>query len=263
MGDGAIRCLAVYRLPDKILVAIYTPPHVAEAPVCAVIKKILGANATGVHPRLTVTDREQGAIHYEADSAAMFVAVTSPDYPQRTAFRAIGELRARFTSGLSDALAGAVEGGLSKSARPLLSELCSRYAEASSVDTTLRVLGQVDEVRGIMGESIQSLLHTHENLEVLEDRSEALRDNAKTFRKTARAVKTVQVRKHRRLQSISCLFLLVAVAVAAAPLIIIYWDDILAFLRTMLPPDLASNGTEAGSGDEGGSADSSGLERRT
>ena len=40
----------------------------------------------------------------------------------------------------STALHKAAEGGLSKSAAPMLSELCSKYADAASVDKTLGVM---------------------------------------------------------------------------------------------------------------------------
>ena len=66
-----------------------------------------------------------------------------------------------------------------------MSELCGRFADAASADKTLGVIKQVDEVKGIVGESIQALLATHENLEVLEDRSEALRSATQTKRTAA------------------------------------------------------------------------------
>jgi hypothetical protein len=245
--DGAVRCLAVYRLSDRVLVAMYTPANGAERTCRELISKILNANASAMHPRLTVTDRENGTVHYVTDELAMYVAVCAPDYPQRVAFRAIGELRARFISGLSDALPTAIEGGLSKAARPLLVELCGRYAEAATVDKTLGVQRAVDEVRDIMGESIQALLSTHDSLEVLDDRSEHLREQAQSFRKTTRAVKAQQRSKYRRMQSISCLILIVVVAAAVVPLIILHWDEIIAFLRTMLPPPR----NETISGDDG------------
>lgn len=163
--DGNIKCLAVYRLSDRTMVAIHTPSHAAEAGIRQTIKKMLDANAHALHPRLTVTDREHGAIHYETDPAAMYVAVSTAQYPQRVAFRAIGEMRARFAGGLGDALHKAEEGGLSKSAKPLMVELCGRFADETAVDKTLSVTRQVDEVKGIMGESIQALLQTHEHLE--------------------------------------------------------------------------------------------------
>ena len=168
--SGDLLHLAVYRLCDSIMVANHTTRPDLQASMGETLAKVLEANAQGMHPRLTVT-ASVGSIHYETSRYAVFMAVTSADYPQRTAFKAIGELRQQFEGRLGDELHKAEEGGLSKDTRPLMAELCSKYADPSKVDKTLGVLKQVDEVRGIMGQSIQALLATNEALEVLEDRS--------------------------------------------------------------------------------------------
>ena len=235
-ASSNLKCLAVYRLSDRVMVAMYAADASAEHSIRATIAKVLDANAHDKHPRLTVTDREHGQIHYETDSAAMFLAVTTA-YPQRVAFRAISELRARFTGGLGDALQTALEGGLSRSSRPLMSELCGRFADETKVDKALEVMQQVDDVKGIMGEAIQSLLNTQENLEVLEERGEVLKEQARTFQKTSRTVAQVQRRQNTKFLSYSCIILVVLIIVATVPLVLYYWADIVAFLSGALPPD--------------------------
>ena len=198
-----------------------------EASISGTIDTVLKANAQGMHPRLTVTDREHGCIHYETGRAAMYVAVSPTDYPQRVAFRCIAELRSRFESGLGDALHKAEPGGLSKASKPLMSELCGRFADASKNDKTLRVMKEVDEVKEVVGESIQHLLATHENLEVLEDRSEQLVAQTQQFQRTTKAVRVVQQTKNRRLSYTSCLICLLVIGVGATTLVVMYWDEIL------------------------------------
>ena len=78
-----------------------------------------------------------------------------------------------------------------------------------------------------------------------------LREQATSFHKTSRTVRVVSRSKHRRLQSLSCIVFWVMVAAAAAPLIVLYWDEILAFFGSALPPHEASSG-EAGSGEAQG-----------
>ena len=234
--DGSIKCLAVYRLSDRMMVAIYALGHHTEPAFREVMKKIMSANPSANHPRLTVTDPNLGAIHYETEQDAVFFALTAADYPQRVVFQCIGELRARFNSGLSDALANACEGGLSSSARPLMAELCSRYADAASVDKTLSVTRQVHEVRGIVGETIQALLASQENLEVLEDRSEVLRDQSRAFKKTSHEVKVTQRKKNTRLLSLTCIFIIIGAILVASPFVVMYWDEIVDFFEQMMPP---------------------------
>ena len=258
-SDGNLRALAVCRLRDSTLVAFFPVDSSESASIRATIGKVLEANAHGVHPRLTITDREHGQIHYETDNMAMWIAVTSSTYPQRVAFRAIAEMRARFNSALSDALDTAREGGLSRSARPMMSELCTRFADENKNDRVLSVMKQVEEVRGVMGESITALLHNNETIEVLEDRAEGLKEQARTFQKTSRVVAQVQKRQNKKLLSYMCVILVVLGVVVAAPFVMIYWADIIAFLGGALPPGSnataadGSSGGDAGSGDDAGS----------
>jgi hypothetical protein len=183
---AGVRYLGIYRLADHVGVGSYVHNTPSEEELREKIGQVLAANAAQVHPRLSIPVNDVGTIHYETDRYAMFVAVTAPSYPQRTVFRCLRELRERFDEEL---LHKAEPGGLSKALRPLMAELCTKYADAAAIDKTLNVMTQVDDVKGIVGESIQHLLATHENLEVLEDRSEALREQASTFHKKARATK--------------------------------------------------------------------------
>ena len=64
----------------------------------AVVSRVLAsASAVNQYPRLTVTDREVGAIHYDTSRGFVYLIVTEMDYPQRTAFKCIGALRDSFT----------------------------------------------------------------------------------------------------------------------------------------------------------------------
>ena len=116
---------------------------------------------------------------------------------------------------------------------------------------------RASQVKGIVGETVQHLLATHENLEVLEDRSEALRAGASTFHRQARTVKVRTRSRFRQLRRISCVVLLVLLAVGAAPLIQQHWDVIQPWFASIFPPpepDCSSD--DYGSG--GGSNDSIG-----
>ena len=145
--SGDLLHLAVYRLCDRVKVACFTPRAEDQASIGETVAKVVEANAHAMQPRLTVTS-EHGAIHYETSRYALFVAVTTADYPQRTAFKAVGELRQQFEGSLGDELHKAEEGGLSKRAQELMSGLCGRYADAANVDKTLGVLRQVRAAAG-------------------------------------------------------------------------------------------------------------------
>lgn len=185
VADVGVRYVAIYRLWDHCLLASYAHEQSSASieRYRATVAKVVDAAAKREQPRLTVTDREEGTIHYETDKNTMYVLGCATDYPQRTAFKAIREIRERFESAFEDALHVAVESGLEKQCRPMLSAVCSQYADAQTVDRTLRTLKEVSEVRGIMGEAITSVLATHENIEILEDKAEMLHQTSHVFQR--------------------------------------------------------------------------------
>jgi len=252
---AGVRYLGVYRLCDHVSVASYGHNNHPSEQVETKVAQVLQANAAATHPRLSVTDRDVGTIHYETDQYAMYIAVATNAYPVRTVFKCIGELRSRFLDAMGDALHKAEPGGLTRATRPLMTELCTRYADAASIDKTLGVLRDVDEVQGIVGDSIRHMLATHENLEVLEDRADTLREQASTFHKVSRATRVVAQHKDRRLTSISCIVFLVCIAAVVTPLLIMHSDAVEAWFRSMWPPEeCGSGGEDCGSGSgEGGS----------
>ena len=123
-GDEGVRFVAVARMVDRVVVASYT--HVdkrgeggsSSGQVYAdVLQRVLRSQQTvESNPRLTITDREVGTIHYDTDgNVAIYFAVTAYDYPQRTAFKCLADLKARFQASFGEALHKSAEGGLTRS----------------------------------------------------------------------------------------------------------------------------------------------------
>eukprot|EP00316_Scyphosphaera_apsteinii_P013509 CAMPEP_0119312710 /NCGR_PEP_ID=MMETSP1333-20130426/26966_1 /TAXON_ID=418940 /ORGANISM="Scyphosphaera apsteinii, Strain RCC1455" /LENGTH=206 /DNA_ID=CAMNT_0007317367 /DNA_START=29 /DNA_END=646 /DNA_ORIENTATION=+ len=186
-GDG-LRFLAAGRSCDRVIIASYA--HHSDSAAAqryhAVTQRVLGsANTIERYPRLTVTDRESGTVHYDTDQTCIFLIVTSPEYPQRIAFKCLGELKTRFNEAHGEAVHKSAEGGLTRAGRMLFVEVASRFEEPASVDKATHLLREVGEVKDIMQDSIQDLLATRENLEVLEDKTIQLRSEAATFQRKA------------------------------------------------------------------------------
>ena len=188
-----IRFVAVSRAADRVLVAAYSHKLSSSSkadPFVAVVTRVLGSPQTVEdYPRLTITDREVGTIHYDTSRTCIFLVVTAPDYPQRIAFKCLADLKARFQSSFGEQLHKSAEGGLSKVARQLMTDVCTTFADPASVDRAIGVQRQVDDVKGIMSDSISEMLATRENLEVLEDKTENLRSEAAGFQRKAGALK--------------------------------------------------------------------------
>ena len=93
------RLIAVARLWDKCIVAVHV--HRCGDDAARHLRAVGGQVVKSVstvqaHPRLTITDQKAGTIHYETDEHAIYVLVTEPSYPQRTAFRCLDEFRLSF-----------------------------------------------------------------------------------------------------------------------------------------------------------------------
>ena len=158
-----IRFLAVARQYDRALIASYRHDTLGSKieEQQTLVHKVLGSGrATENHPRLTVTDREHGSLHYDSDREYFYItstpcnstagaryilrltllyacrAVTVPDYPQRAAFKCLGELRERFRGSMGEEAHKAACDGLSKQAPRRYSdprrEPCSRARHPST-----------------------------------------------------------------------------------------------------------------------------------
>lgn len=214
-----VRHCAVGRLSDRAVVANYVHCNQGAMPARfhAVVDKVLRSNRVMDHPRLTITDKEVGTLHYTTDRLAIYIVITAPEYPQRTAFKLLDELRGRFGAQFGDVLADAAENGLTGRAKRTLLELCTLYDDVARVDKAHGVQAQVDEVKGLMAQNISQLLSTHENLEVLEDKTDALRSEAQTFQRQAGDLKRVMLWRNMKLKLIIGVIILCIVGYIAAP----------------------------------------------
>lgn len=168
----AVRFLGVARTWDRVLIAAlrYDANSRSLAEQQALALKVLGSRGTQGHPRLTVTDRDHGSLHYDCDREYFYIVITVPDYPQRLAFKCLKELRERFAANFGGEAQKVASDGLSKQARPLLVEVCEMYEDPLSIDRILNVTKEVDEVRGILHGTINDVLSNADSLEVLEDK---------------------------------------------------------------------------------------------
>ena len=145
-GEG-VRFLAVARMEDRVVVAAYTHGGSSsrEPLHTDVLHKVFRSQKTVTdNPRLTITDRDVGTVHYDTDRSAIFVAITAFEYPQRLAFKCIGEVKTRFQASFGEALHKSAEGGLSKPARQILADVCTMFEDPAAVDKTIGVLRQVE-----------------------------------------------------------------------------------------------------------------------
>merc|ERR1712139_444172 len=124
---GNIRFVAVARRGDaKTMVAsfLYHQGELTAAKYEAVATKVFKSDRIQEYSRLTITDKEAGAVHYDTDKDCMYLVITAPDYPQRTVFKFLEQVQADFKKSFGPQVASAGENQLSKSSKKVFNGLC-------------------------------------------------------------------------------------------------------------------------------------------
>eukprot|EP00735_Rhodelphis_limneticus_P000868 TRINITY_DN113_c0_g1::TRINITY_DN113_c0_g1_i1::g.14376::m.14376 TRINITY_DN113_c0_g1::TRINITY_DN113_c0_g1_i1::g.14376 ORF type:complete len:219 (+),score=53.85,sp/P18489/SYB_DROME/40.40/5e-17,Synaptobrevin/PF00957.16/2.1e-30,Longin/PF13774.1/5.4e-11,YjgP_YjgQ/PF03739.9/0.0042,Mt_ATP-synt_D/PF05873.7/0.019,NPV_P10/PF05531.7/0.061,COG2/PF06148.6/0.095,DUF3753/PF12575.3/1.6e+03,DUF3753/PF12575.3/0.082,TPR_MLP1_2/PF07926.7/1.4 TRINITY_DN113_c0_g1_i1:60-716(+) len=154
--------------------------------------------------KLTLADREEGTIHFRTDDEFLYLVITAPEYPQRTAFKLLEDLRSEFLRA-------------NKSAKSsIMSGIAQKYDDLAAVDKVAKVQAQVDEVKGVMQENIETMLKTQDNLDDLQTKTDDLRIGAKSFQRQAKELKRSQWWKNMKLNLIIICIVLVIIGVILA-----------------------------------------------
>uniref|UniRef100_A0A6V4JR94 V-SNARE coiled-coil homology domain-containing protein n=1 Tax=Prymnesium polylepis TaxID=72548 RepID=A0A6V4JR94_9EUKA len=229
MVAPGIRFVAVARQWDRVLLASHRHDTAGRSlqDQQDLIHKVLNSErATQNHPRLTVTDREHGSLHYDSDREYFYVAITEPEYSQRIAFKCLSELRERFIGSYGEEAQKAAADGLTKAARSLLADVCERFEDPGAFDRVLSCTKEVDEVRGILHGTVNSMLSNADNLEVLEDKAEEMRHRGEVFQKRARGVASDMRWRNRKLNCAGCCLTLFVIMLMIAPFVVEYWPEL-------------------------------------
>lgn len=165
--------------------------------------------------RLTITDKDVGTIHFDSDPDCLYLAICAREYPQRAAFKFLGELKREFDERFGRDVQTARHSALSRPSRELFRSLCDKYNAVESVDKVAAVSLQVDEVKGIMQDNIQSVLRNQENIETLLDQTDTMKNQASDFQRTANRAKNTMWWKNVKLQIaiIICVIIIIAIII--------------------------------------------------
>lgn len=197
-----VRFLAVARVGDRVIVATHAPSNAGAGERARMEDKarmVLRSDRVADQKRLTINDREVGAIHYECDAATLYMAVTEAEYPQRTAFAMLAEFQDAFESSHGAEFGRAKEGGLSKAASGIMAAIARRYEEPGRVDKVAAVSMQVDAVKGMMQNNINTVLKNKDNIQDLLEDTSSMAGEASTFSRTANQAKNALWWKNAKL----------------------------------------------------------------
>lgn len=82
-----------------------------------------------------------------------------------------------------------VQHGLDKDCMKILSTIAGTYDDRTKVDKLSEVMNQVDSVKSVMHDNIQVVLSNTEKMEVVEQKTNDLNEQAKVFRNTGRKLR--------------------------------------------------------------------------
>lgn len=183
---SSLHYIAVARIADCTRIAALATPEggISRDVLEEKAQKVVQSGRIHQHVRLTIADNQVGRIHYHSDPAFLyigmyfpsffarqgpaandgglvscFVVVTAAEYPQRMAFKVLSEVRHLFQHHFSDDM-GLVKSCalLSKRAREPLLKIVAKYSDVTNVDKVAGVNVQVQQVKSLMQDNIQSAL---------------------------------------------------------------------------------------------------------
>lgn len=184
-----VRYIAVARVADKTPVATQSfcgASHSITTPLLDdKLDRVLSSGRMNEYGRLTITDQDVGSIHYDSDPACLYMVITAKDYPQRLAFKMLGDIRTSFENSHADDFNKAKAHGLDKKTKSMFNDIAAKYENAGVNDKIASVSLQVDEVKGAMQNNINTVLKNQDNLENLLESSGNMRNDANSFQRSA------------------------------------------------------------------------------
>ena len=223
---GNVRYAAYARLSDGLTLASFKGKG-ATAAVTETAQKVLRSGNLKPNGQLTVTvDATIGTLHLAAGDGDVLAVITAPDYPRRSAFKLLDEIREMVRAGCrAEDVGAATREGELQSAVPALASTCRRYEDLGEVDKLTAVSLQVEEVKATMEGNINKMLDNAETVGAVEDKAEALRDGAQQFQRRSDNIKRAMWWRLVKIKLIFGLLFVVVLGYIFIPIIVKASDD--------------------------------------
>lgn len=182
--------LAVVRVRDQGVLATYFDKNSLNEEKTSFERELksLLERATSVAPgwkQRAECEGCEGFLYAFADLTALCVlavGIRDKQYPERVALNCLREFADKvFTAQGTEILEQARPGALSTPLRKTMQDLMKQYNDVGKQDTTAKVQGQVDNLKGIMQDNVKQILETHVTLESLQNSSESMSSQANQF----------------------------------------------------------------------------------
>lgn len=190
-SEGNIRFAVYARLSDGLSLATFKGKGAHSGAAVETAHKVLQSGNLKPKSQLTVTiDQTIGTLHLAAGDVDVIAVITAPEYPRRSAFKLLDEIRVQVEAHIPrEGVTGATKEGEYKHQMPFLKESCVKFEDLAEVDKLTAVGAQVDEVKAVMEGNINKMLDNAETVNAVEDKSEQLRAGAQQFQRRSDHVK--------------------------------------------------------------------------
>eukprot|EP00591_Stephanopyxis_turris_P009056 CAMPEP_0195517966 /NCGR_PEP_ID=MMETSP0794_2-20130614/11849_1 /TAXON_ID=515487 /ORGANISM="Stephanopyxis turris, Strain CCMP 815" /LENGTH=286 /DNA_ID=CAMNT_0040646853 /DNA_START=57 /DNA_END=917 /DNA_ORIENTATION=+ len=156
-----------------------------------------------------VVQSEVHQVVYGVDTDGLCMGViTGLKYPSRVAIQMIIELHGEFTEKCGVQAKSGTINSLSRKSKPIMSSICTKYDDLSSVDKTSAILGKVDEVKTSMQGNIAAMLANTEQADSLAQQSDQLNIQAEVFKE-----KSTDLKKQMKCKNLKLTIILIFVVV--------------------------------------------------
>lgn len=224
-----IKFLAIARATDQTVLATYCHPSNTTQKnkqkenaqmYLGMLVKVLEAPTwkTQVTAKSRHTlEAEETKFHFMMDDDQLvYVTISSIDYPIRLAFQLLEKVREEVREKVSSKALNCGENGLEKDCHKIFTSLAKDFDDRTKIDKISEVMNQVDGVKNVMQDNIQIVLSNTEKMELMEQKTNDLNEQAKVFRNTGKKLKNSMWWKNFRMMAMISFLLIVMLVIILA-----------------------------------------------
>ncbi|OCF36883.1 vesicle-associated membrane protein 7 [Kwoniella heveanensis CBS 569] len=155
-------------------------------------------------------------IHYVSSDGVIYLVMADDSVGRRMPFAFLAEVERRFTASYSSDEIVSASGHSLGDFEPELAKLMHQYTTAPPADPLRQAQSDLNNVKDVMVQNIESILQRGERLDLLVDKTDTLAGQAYAFRRGARNVRRQQWWKNTRITALTGVvcFLIIYIFVA-------------------------------------------------
>ncbi|KAK2707560.1 vesicle-associated membrane protein 7-like [Artemia franciscana] len=149
--------------------------------------------------------------HYIVEDKVTYLCITDTDFERSKAFMFLNEIKKRFKISYGSNVYTALPFAMNAEFSRILSSQMRFFSDPKESDKIVKVKEDVDELRNIMVQNIESLTTRGERLELLINKADNLNASSVTFSSTSRHLARSMFWKNIKIWAFSSLLLLVII----------------------------------------------------